>query len=375
MLSEALIIPWIARTASEQAPRDTRVSIQYLLSAGSYEGDSSRPASIGQDATQHQSPGQALARRLPVLIAHSPSCPELGTAFNLIEPTRGYPILSLREPLAAIERKSAGFQKGQLVRQISALRSPNYKFGPVVAVLSPSYAPAGPGNTGTSDGSGVESWGTAFLAMVEGILRDGEDLAVMMSYSLIRHHMQRLGHLLNAVTQPRLVVLDAGDDANVLVSLSEADGPGGMETRTISVTGLRDWSNCIFGDPLMTSIFCEDDNADFLDGFQTPQPPSPTMGDAGSPQGTPGESIIEDHENAHVRLMLYECYHAAVCVVKHFHRPAGPNGTRREMEARRRLASVLNRLAVIDEEVMSKRPRTVSVDIWPAKKPKPGGGA
>jgi hypothetical protein len=400
VLSEALIIPWIGKTVLGQVPRDARISISYLIGAESPGASPSRPKNVQQEPSPHPIPGQALLHQLPALVAHSPFSPELGMAFNLVEPSRGTPISSLSESLAAVERRAVEYQKGQLVRRISSFKSPNAKFGPAVAILGSSLPPAGPGGTVTPLGpGGVESWATAFFAMVEGVLRDAEDLAVTISYSLIRHHMQRLGHFLDAVTQSRLVVFDAGSDANVLVSRHtkpnyDEDGSvdaslargvavsPGKAGEAISVTGLHDWSSCIFGDPLMASIFYEDDNAEFLDGFRTPlsSAPSPTMSAmqitriVTPPPDALGESLIEDREHAHVRLLLYECYHAIVCIVKHFYRPTGPDSTRREMEARRHLVTVLNKLAGVDESA-GKRPRTASVDVWPVKKPRSYGEA
>ncbi|KAK6194253.1 autophagy protein atg9 [Pestalotiopsis sp. IQ-011] len=308
---------------------------------------------------------------------------------------------------------------------MSSLKGPSSKFGPVVAVLGQHAPPTDTNSaTGLVGSGGTDSWSKAFLAMVEGILRDGEDLAVTISYSLIRHHVKRLGHLLGAVTQSRLVILDACCDTNVLVhrrTRSETRSGTTHDTRTsttrrapahvdtseedssrsrhwetlvgrttsaadtdqdphvgLSVSGLRDWSNCIFGDPLMAEVFNDDPPADFIRGFRQ-QPPrgkttAPTTSSPSShtsrASSPPPDDLIEDRENASSRLLLYECYHATHAVVKQFHRPAGTDGTRREMEARRRLAAVLNRLAEVDDNV-AKRPRSGSLDdMWPMKKSK-----
>ncbi|KAI1856673.1 hypothetical protein JX265_008882 [Neoarthrinium moseri] len=342
-------------------------------------------------------------------------------ACNILEPTRGASLSFLAEHLTGTERRSIEFQKGQLLRRISSFKSPNSRFGPVVAVISSSTASSDPGaaeEASSAGPGGAHSWMNAFLTLVEGVLRDGEDLAVMMSYSLIRHHVHRLSHLLDAVTQARLVVLDAGSNSNVLVSRSTKPGdqegdkpvprrPGkeegevtgkaektgeikemtkenaskSMGSPGFSVRGLRDWSNCIFGDPLMTAAFNEAPSPELLRGFgysnipalddddNTSSLPPPTTSTP-----TPIDDMIEDPENADIRLLLYECYHAAVGVVRQFYRPAGTDGTRREMAARRRLATVLNRLAEVDENA-GKRPRTASIDIWPMKKPKSDNGA
>ncbi|KAK9772732.1 hypothetical protein AB5N19_14258 [Seiridium cardinale] len=410
VLSEALVIPWICRRASEYAANNKRISIQYLIEADPPQNKSS--ARTDTSSRRPRTPEEYLIEYLPNLIAHSSASVELGTAFSLTEAPRGILVNSLPRALADAERVVVEYQKGQLVRRISNFRAPNAKFGPVTAVLGP-HAPPADSSTATSIGpGGLNSWSKAFLALVESTLRDGEDLAVTISYSLIRHHLNRLSDLLDAVTQSRLVVLDAGSDGNVLVSRStdaeakaivrsrswtptgqsvKREDPekvdwsviGGnlerkqtVEASGATVTGLRDWSNCIFGDPLMTSVFSEEPSTEFIRGFRQ-QPPSPTPSSSPSSATTniprisspPPDDLVEDRENAPIRLLLYECYHATACVVRQFYRPTGADSTRQEMAARRRLAAALNKLAEVDENI-TKRPRKGSVDIWPVKKPK-----
>lgn len=424
VLSEALLIPWICRSPANES-RNERVSIQYLIGTGSVQSDRSAVDTTPADQGRYDLSSIPLVQFLPAFIAHSPRDPSLGVAFNLTQPTQGSAISLLSPPLSEEERVEIDYQKGQLVRKISSLKAPNSKFGPVIAVLGQHARPTDMNSaTGIVGSGGTDSWSKAFLAMVEGILRDGEDLAVTISYSLIRHHVKRLGHLLGAVTQSRLVILDAGSDTNVLVhrrtrsetrsathdtrASTTRQAPAHIDTNEedssrsrhwetlvgkkttsaadtsqdshvgLSVSGLRDWSNCIFGDPLMAEIFHDDPPADFIRGFRQQPPrgkttapttssPSIHMSRTSSP---PPDDLIEDRENAGIRLMLYECYHATHAVVKQFHRPAGTDGTRREMEARRRLAAVLNRLAEVDDNV-AKRPRSGSLDdVWPTKKSK-----
>ncbi|KAK6069194.1 hypothetical protein SCUP234_10842 [Seiridium cupressi] len=412
VLSEALVIPWICRRASEHAAKYKRISIQYLIEADPLQNKSA--ARTDTSSRRPQTPGQYLIEYLPNLIAHSSASVELGTAFNLTEAPRGILVNSLPRALADAERMVVEYQKGQLVRRISNFSAPNAKFGPVTAVLGP-HTPSADSSTATPVGpGGVNSWSKAFLALVESTLRDGEDLAVTISYSLIRHHLNRLSDLLDAVTRSRLVVLDAGSDGNVLVSRrTDAEAKGIVRSRSwtqtgqsvkredpekvdwsvikgnlerkqtieasgATVTGLRDWSNCIFGDPLMTSVFSEEPSTEFIRGFRQ-QPPSPSPSPSSSPSSAttniprisspPPDDLVEDRENAPIRLLLYECYHATACVVRQFYRPTGADSTRREMAARRRLAAALNKLAEVDENI-TKRPRKGSVDIGPVKKPK-----
>ncbi len=164
-----------------------------------------------------------------------------------------------------------------------------------------------------SVGGAAAAWSTAFHSLLESVLRDGEDMAIVLAYSAVRRHFRRLGHILDSVVEPRLVILDVADDSNVLVawleskSREEGSGPKARSAATgstkqpdaadvpegqhhdeetaakrkqttaparsagssiITVTGLHDWSNSVFGDPLLAQVFCGERDADFLRGFE-----------------------------------------------------------------------------------------------------------
>lgn len=243
-------------------------------------------------------PGGQLVDYLPTLIKHSPTSSEIGPAYNLWELTPGDPISSLEEPLTRVEQRSVNFQKGRLMRRIANVASPNGRFGPPVTVLGqpPTLEKTQRTTRDTKlDFDGADSWRTTFHLLLEGILRDGEDLAVTMSYELVRATFHKFGHLLDAVTTPRLVVYDLDEDDVVLVSRpkkttkqrkqEETESPklspkvkieydsSGEDlvdegsSSTIRVTGLRDWSNCIFGDPLFATVFSHP-SPEFEHGFQ-----------------------------------------------------------------------------------------------------------
>lgn len=177
----------------------------------------------------------------------------------------------------------------------------------------------------------------------------------------------------------------------------------------IAVTGLWDWSNTVFGDPLFATVFSRETSLEFLRGFRqppprlspSPWPPPPSSPHAGKDQedryGTQQkeastsansgngddaassissdpdsdseyDEVVEDRANAAVRLLLYECYHATVSVVRQFYRPDADSPAR-ELTARRRLAAVLARLGDVEEAAVGKRPRRASGDAWPAWPP------
>lgn len=215
-------------------------------------------------------------------------------------------------------------------------------------------------------------------------MRDGEDMAVVMAYPTIRRHFRRLGYLLDEVTVGRLVVVRAGGRGNVLV-----DGGGGGEgggrgegkgkgleageetefegnaetndepplqsdTQILTLTGLRDWSSAIFGDPLLATVFSDPHqlppSPSFLDGFNNSFSP-----DSNPPNNTTNlpyplnPTIIQSPATAHIRLLLYQVYHAVARIVSEFYRPRQQSSTR-ELEARRKLNEVLARLAEVGDD-------------------------
>lgn len=457
--SEPCVITWIFREILEGTRNPTpRIPLQCFVVANTQAGFTPLQATnmmvrMDQEASSTTS-GDSLLSYLPAVIASSASRETLGAPFSLWEPAMGESISSLPAPLTPLERRVVEYQKGYLVRQISQFRAPNSRFGPAIAVLGGTLSPSDerlenrdglpvpPSSVGSES---VATWSTAFLALMESILRDGEDVALMINYSLIRGHLARLSYTLDDVTESRLVLFDAANDSNVLVTRSskeelkggstrvgiaknassqtsgnprcshkevgttkenfervgEATGmPGAVDAATtthISVTGLQDWSNCVFGDPLMVKAFSRNPSDAFLRGFwgqppvQTPsstakmprdvqaattsvsptpmntsEPSSlPTV--AASPPTTqfyglsgPGRmcggrdekmetryNVDEQNSSAEIRLLLYECYHATVGVVKQFYRPSPSQGTQCDTMARRRLTDVLAKLGQI----------------------------
>ncbi|XDG04862.1 hypothetical protein ABKA04_004477 [Annulohypoxylon sp. FPYF3050] len=391
-LSETLITKWIleevlqSSTQVENTGQKSVDTYQYTGSQFGESGPSINPAEVGRSK-------ENMLRFLPILVAHSPSSAELGSPFNIFEPPKGFSISALPAPLNIFERNTVDFQRGQLVRRLSTFTSPNGIFGPAIAVIGSQLQPTDPRGVQLASFAirGARTWRQAFHALLEGVLRDAEDMAVTFSYEPIRGYFNRLGYLLDGVTTARLVILDASDESNILVSRSTKSAEKGDESThdsnrpetestsqkppidrsgeeskggelpetqqpTIAIAGFRDWSNCIFGDPLFAEVFSRDPSSEFLRGFNFQHN---------------GSDLVEDRESAQARLLLYECYHATVGVVKQFYRP-GPNSSDREIAARRRLVAALKRLQEVDEEVSGKRARrpSANVEVWPVKKPR-----
>ncbi|KAK8084530.1 hypothetical protein PG997_005801 [Apiospora hydei] len=441
------------RTLAGPNTRDTHAEFRHARhSNGNHPFPAANMISMGQEPLS-ASPRDTLLSYLPAFIKSSSSNDEPDFHFSLWEPTVGSSISGLTQPLTPPERRIVEYQKGHLVRHISQFRAPNSRFGPAAAVLR-----------GAPCRSDENLDGNAGLPMPPpsvDIIRDGEDLTVMLNYSRIREQMARFSYTLDNVMESRLVLIDAGSDRNVLVTRStkaarleegstratctkngspqakpsvtsrfscnshkesatfdnvkrvgEATGTQGVvdatEAKRISVTGLLDWSNCIFGDPLMAKVFSRNPSDDFLrgprhtgiDGIVAPNfheharvvistqgnkyatndtvpndvvvlVPATKHYGAGKSHGrwiartreTPGGSdermkdcnnnnnADEEDNSAAIRLLLYECYHATVCVIKTFYRTRPPaESKQREMAARRHLTEVLHKLSQVQSE-------------------------
>ncbi|KAI1462984.1 uncharacterized protein F4812DRAFT_453872 [Daldinia caldariorum] len=440
-LSETLLTKWMLEGVLEP-PSKTQNAIQGDI--GLYQHVQIRPGEVKPEISSEKEFNwrQDVLKFLPVLVAHVPSSAELGAPFNIFEPARGVTIGELPMSLTASERQTVDFQKGQLVRQLSSFVSPNGLFGPATAVVSPQL-PSTDLHAAQLANLGLRSsrtWKQTFHSLLESVLRDAEDMAVTISYEPIRNYFNRLSYLLDGVTTARLVILDASDDLNVLVSRASkqdmgkdkdgddnkllATAPEAKHTKTediserkaipeyhhhqqkeqqqqtIAVTGLRDWSNSVFGDPLFAETFSQDPSADFSRGFFHSPSPSPSSSSpslpSSSPPPPPPNTPIDDPDTAPVRLLLYECYHATVGVVQQFYRP-GPASSDREIAARRRLAAALKRLdeveggggggggeglllvlgslggAEVDSVGKRARRPSANVEAWPVKKTKAEG--
>lgn len=383
--SEALVIRWIVAKALETPPPATQCIRSRTTSPVSEERGQDRPTTPAHRATPVAS---NLCDILPTLVAYSSSSEKLGAAFNLVEPSHGQPISTL-PGLSKTDRSILDQERGHLAHQLSCFTSPSGRFGRAVDILAPApTSRASPtdiwmrGPTPPADGGSI-SWRNAFHAILESTLRDGEDMAVNISYSRIRSQFARLGHVLDAVTKPCFVVLHPYSSDNTLVcttppnKVDRAEETREPETSAASLgedrtetpcttseprtrlSGLRDWSTCVFGDPIMAQDFHHSVTADFLDGFgisprgdlgrklleASDQESRPSIEDESQPKD---DAAVVDPQNAYTRVLLYECYHAVVDVLQHFYRP-NTQKMDDEMVARRRLTAVLRRLAEVED--------------------------
>ncbi|KAK4140108.1 uncharacterized protein C8A04DRAFT_15240 [Dichotomopilus funicola] len=311
--SEAITVKWI---------RDT-------LAQGTSSVDDTVPSS------SKPSLADSLLPLLPTLLSHVQDMHPPSSSFAVYETIQGTSLPFLTTKPTPADHHNIDRQLGRLVRDLAMLTSPTGRFGPVTAVLgttnitttqnptlqtpTTTFLPAILTESNLATTSGALTWSTAFHSMLEGILRDGEDMAVAISYVSIRRHFRRLGWVLDGVTKGRLVVVEVeGDGRGNLVVREEGnegekggeemgdkesedeadkkkakkdDGEVGTEgdnnqppTTTqdqyqdqdqqhqrLKLASLRDWSSAIFGDPLLATVFSDPNqrppSAAFLAGF------------------------------------------------------------------------------------------------------------
>lgn len=392
--SSAVLLCWLTGPPDKPCP---------AVHAGDTEPDETDLAAGGENGTKRRvlcrTKGLPLLQFLPRLIKHG-SATHVGcrNEYLLTRPVVGTTVAALSRPLNRTERKHVDFQIGQLLRRISSQLSPNGKFGTAVGILSPD--PASPGSSwnraATPDlSSRHDRWSDAFRYMLESTLRDAEDFNVTIPYDSIRDHVSRFRHFLDAVTSPCLVAIDAGEDTNTLVSpatrrpvqesgcrltgdrppehdkrghgddalnanesteaIARAEGP-------MQVTGIREWSNCVFGDPLFASVLSRRASPEIWDGFKS------ALWENGLEVFDAGPDPFEDPRNAESRRLLYECYHAATAIVREYYRRCSDSDDR-EMPARKRLTQALRKLDNMDNMGKERRPHPTG-EVSPAKRPK-----
>ncbi|KAK8222010.1 hypothetical protein M8818_000178 [Zalaria obscura] len=157
---------------------------------------------------------------IPKIIANDVTPSTLGSAYTFFDCGRSVPLSSLSNLTTAhirvVERTLALW-----LASISCL--PASSFGFLYAIMR-----------GTKD----QTWRLAFARMVESTLRDGEDMLVSLPYDRIRMYIQRFGPVLDTITTPGLLFINACDRGNILV-----------DPNTMAVTGLIDYSSAVWGDP------------------------------------------------------------------------------------------------------------------------------
>ncbi|OAR01297.1 hypothetical protein LLEC1_02716 [Akanthomyces lecanii] len=329
---------------------------------------------------------QAIARYLPKLLEHGVVGTMQRLQYNVITPCPGRVLSTLDFALTVADRRSVDFQIGQMLRCISLLRSPTSRFGTIESML-----PAVPqrSNCEQRRASVQESnetfarWSDAFGEMLHNAIQDAQSNQITASYDSIRRFLGRFTHVLDTVVEPRLVLVDAGLDNNVLVALQEVEndnsdasgsGSGAIEVAETSgiinsspsiapgirVTGIREWAKAIFGDPLLSIMLSQAPSEYLLSGFCA------SLVDTLDDMDEVSEALLQNRQHVQIRLNLYRIYHALNAIsVEYIRRDEGSDP--RELRARRALVEAVRELDTFDKAETSKRRRR-RLEVAPSKR-------
>ncbi|KAL5597040.1 hypothetical protein BROUX41_006293 [Berkeleyomyces rouxiae] len=398
--------PNVLRPVDYHATQSSRIASQSLpdspmtlTSSHPYKSPSTLPSSFDYYSTIDSD----LHVMFPVLLFHGRPQLEMIShkTYNIKKSPWGTAVSHMKPPLSQRERKSVDFQVGGMLQKLARLQSPTGQFGPVTNVLNGPHCQSQFCFDHVQDWT-ANTWELAFHRLLEGALRDGEDLYVTLPFNSIRTNVERFLPLLRHVTRPSLVCVDAGIDGNTLALRDEdmlrlsppeqmrmsslvkdarsrmmqydegyrsrkpasmyASAGQPLPDRTIydpnvTVTGLVDWSICVFGDPLFAEVFSYQPSSDLLQGFNDPmnypelpmsQNTSYRSSSMSHQYSEQWSGLVEDSQNAYVRILLYECYHAVSRITAQFARPKTAN-TATEMAARRRLMLAISKLDALDD--------------------------
>jgi hypothetical protein len=333
----------------EAAILSSEARLAYFIRGSDQRLESQKTALRQEDSV----PGHAaLSALVPKLLKHSSNNREMAYPYSIFEPTPGVPLSTIAIYLNLPERRFIDKQIGLMTRALASFTSPSRKFGAVSKVLPEPFTALAPTTLETMDS---ELWSEAFHSLLEGVLRDGEDKAVLLPYEVIRAHYKRLSYYLDSVLLPRLVVLDIGNDRNVMVERGlDDEGSAKKPVEGVRFAGLRSWSQGVFGDPLLADCF-DDPSESCLEGWRDG-----------------GENIVEDEENAPIRMLLYRCFRAVVTIVTEYYRPQS-DSSRRELGGRRKLTSALaeiEKVGATGKDTLLKRMRSFDDDVEDSKKQK-----
>lgn len=229
----------------------------------------------------------------PAVLHFDDTCQLVGSPYFLMEYLPGVPLHHLRQQLSAAEQQPIDRAIGEYLREINAIGGAAFGYA---APGAPRYA----------------CWKDAFLAMLDGVLADGQALGIALPrpYATLREQVARQAHALAPIGTPQLVHWDLWD-GNIFVD---------PETRQIS--GVIDFERALWGDPLIEVQFR---TAELPAGF--------AAGYGASPLEQPG---------APARRVLYNIYLYLIMIIECTYRQFPTND--QELWAREQLGQELARL-------------------------------
>lgn len=151
---------------------------------------------------------------------------------------KGEPLSDLRPSVTAGDMKCIHKQLGTAVQQIGEYTATT--FGSVYDVQK---------------GTGYKTWNHAFFNLLESALWNAENMLISLPYLEIREQARRLSDAFDEVIEPRLVIVDIGQESNIII-----------DPETKELAGFSDFTSALWGDVLITRIF-EEPSPDLLEGY------------------------------------------------------------------------------------------------------------
>jgi aminoglycoside phosphotransferase (APT) family kinase protein len=187
------------------------------------------------------------AMPVPEIFHFDTSLRLLASPYFLMEFVPGITLDKLRASLAPADRHAIDRATGVFLRQMNEIVGQS--FGLI-----------------TSAAMRYSSWRAAFLAMLDGILADGEamDVTLPQPYDVVRQQAQRCAAVLDEVTTPHLIHWDLWD-GNVII-----------DPATHAISGVIDFERALWGDPLMEVQYRTlEPSAGFVQGYGRPMLSTP----------------------------------------------------------------------------------------------------
>ncbi|KAF2007722.1 hypothetical protein P154DRAFT_419329 [Amniculicola lignicola CBS 123094] len=231
---------------------------------------------------------------VPQVIKYDNRGDALGSAFLMMSHVPGRRLSELSPYLSVNERRTIDYTLGAYIRTLTSLSAT--QFGLTHRVFA---------------GKGSSSWREAFIALLESVLRDAEDMLVTLPYDTIRYYIQQHISCLDEVTEPRLVALHACELDNVMI-----------DVQTKQVTGLVGFSSVVWGDPLLSGGVADGSEA-FFEGL--------------------GENPVKTG-GVKARMLMYATYRSLLEVTAHHYRPRHDMD---DLQGRRALTHALNELGQV----------------------------
>ncbi|QIX00173.1 hypothetical protein AMS68_005690 [Peltaster fructicola] len=235
-----------------------------------------------------------LSRRVdiaaPKLLEYQAATNTLGSSYIIVGPYSGSIMSFAGKALSASDRIDVDRSLGVYYKRLTSLT--HSSFGPFRRPI-------------------LSSWAKYFAVLLETVLRDGEDSLINLPYDNIREMLRKHWQSIDAVTQPKLVLLEVCSTENIVV-----------DERTKEVTSLVDYSTAIWGDPFISDSFHRPSRS-FLEGY--------------------GEGVGGDNDKR-IRHLFYISFHSLLAIVRQKYRPQTDS---HDIESRKALLTALRYLEQI----------------------------